>query len=320
MPSRNRQPNSLCGAIAVGLGICLVGANAAAQGIGSHLGVGVVAGEAAGLDDGYVHFGGFVPVAQADGQSLVFVDGSLLLFDESNDAVGGSVGLGSRSYCEATDTILGGSFYFDRRDSGIDEFNQIGVGIESLGDTFDARLNVAIPLNDSEAGSIALSTIDAELGALLTANDWAQFRAFIAAYGLFNDEIDDTAGVRGRFEVRIADRCFVGGYLEHDDVFDTTGGFTLEYRFGNGGAARDSSAANLLARLGDPVRRRRHVVVAENASVGLTTTGLGITSTGGPTPGGPTVTPGGTIDDPTIDPTGRGARPAYRPTVRKESL
>lgn len=292
-------------------------AQVVAQGIGSHLGLGLVGGEAAGLDDGYVHFGGFVPAAQRDDSSLLFVDGSLLLFNDSTDAIGGNLGFGSRAFSDITGTILGGSIYYNRRDLGADEFDQIGVGIESLGTNFDARLNAAIPLDDADGSSLAFSTIDAEIGALVAAPGWSQLYAFVGAYGLFHDVADDAAGVRGRVELRMADQCFVGGYIQHDDLFDTTGGVTLEFRFGRSGSAAEASATNLLARLGDPVRRRRHVVVGESASMGIAATSLGTTSTGGPTTGGPTVTTG-TVGGP-LTPS-EGGRERYRLPLRADDL
>ncbi|TWT94858.1 hypothetical protein Pla108_37090 [Botrimarina colliarenosi] len=164
----------------------------------------------------------------------------------------------------------------------------------------------------------SLATIDGEVGALLTGNDWWQLKSFVGVYGLFHCAIDDTAGVRGRVEARLADQCFVGGYVEHDELFDTTGGVTLEYRFGRGGSAAENSSKNLLARLGDPVVRRRHVLVAENAArLSITSLSVGGPTTGGPSTGGPGVTPGSTVDP---EPAGRGDRPTYVPPPRPDDI
>lgn len=288
---------------------------ASAQGIGSHLSVGTVAGEAAGLDDGYVHFGGFVPIAQPDSESLWFAEGSLLLFNEDSDQLGGNVGIGYRSLCDTTGTILGGYAYYDRRDLGLDEFDQLGVGVESMGELFDARLNVNVPLTDTQATTVGFTTIDAELGALLTEQGWAACRSYVGVYGLLHDEADSTAGVRGRLELRIADQCYVGGYVEHDDVFQTTGGFTFEYRFGRSSSASDDASQTLLARLGDRVNRRRHVVVANKAAIGLAPTAVAVPAAE------PEAEPP-VVDPPTVDPPatpeGEEERPGrpYRPPPR----
>lgn len=285
---------TLAGIGAAGLGLSALGysSEASAQGIGPHVGAGVLAGDAAGLDDGYVHFGGFVPLLQPDGKSLVFADGSLLLFDEGSEYLGGNAGLGYRSYCDTTGTILGGYIYYDRRDLDLYEFNQIGVGLESLGTIWDARFNVNVPVGNRQAnvsgggftfggsGFVsagksfnALTTVDGEVGALLYEKDECQFRAFAGVYGLFDDAIDDTAGVRGRLETRIADQCFVGAFIENDNEFNTTGGFTFEVRFGRGKSRSESSTHNLLARLGDPVQRRKHIAIAEQDTTTVLTDG-----------------------------------------------
>lgn len=137
LPKRWRQ--RVLAATAVGTTL-LVGPSALAQGVGPHASGGVVAGSAVGLEDGYVHFGGFVPIVQPDEQSLLFFDGSLLLMNEGSDYLGGNLGAGLRSYSYTTDTILGGYVYYDRRDLDLYEFDQIGLGLESLGRNFDARL------------------------------------------------------------------------------------------------------------------------------------------------------------------------------------
>lgn len=289
---------------------------ASAQGIGSHLSVGTVAGDAAGLQDGYVHFGGFVPITQPDDESLWYTEGGLLLFNDDSDQLGGSVGFGYRSLCDLTGSILGGYAYFDRRDLGADEFNQIGGGIESIGERFDTRLNFNAPLDDTQSANVAFTTIDGELGALLLQQDRVACRSFVGVYGLLHEDIEGTAGVRGRLELRLADQCYLGGYVEHDDLFETTGGFTFEYRFGRSGSASENSAQTLLARLGDRVNRRRHIVVARSAEFGLMPTSLSVPP---PEPEGetpdtgvpPAVTPEVVEETP--------GRP-YRPPVRPEEL
>ena len=99
----------------------------------------------------------------------------------------------------------------------------------------------------------SLSVVEAEVGAVLKEWEATQLKGFVGVYGLFDDSIDDSAGVRGRLEARINDQLWVGAHIEHDDVFDTTGGFTLEWRFGKGSCACQNSRTNPLARLGDPL-------------------------------------------------------------------
>ncbi|MCA9258151.1 MAG: right-handed parallel beta-helix repeat-containing protein, partial [Planctomycetales bacterium] len=276
-----------------GLALAVVGSDAAAQGVGPHFGGGVLAGNAAGLDDGYVHFGGFLPLVRPSDSSLFFADGSLLLYNDGADALGGNAGLGARFFCPELDRIFGGYAYYDQRDLGFWQVDQVGFGLETLGRMWDARLNVNLPTSNGPGltgvqasfvgNSIvlnglemySLSVVEAELGALLAEHKSVQWKGFAGVYGLIDDAIEDAAGVRGRLEARVKDKVWFGAYLEHDRVFDTTGGFTCEWRFGKGKCRCESSQCNLLARLGDPVVRRRHVALSRTAYAGTPLTNFG---------------------------------------------
>ena len=131
----------------------LVGGVAMGQGVGPHLGGGVLAGEAAGLDDGYVHFGGFVPLAQPVESVLFFADGSLLLYNEDTDTLGGNAGLGGRFFSPEFNRLFGGYVYYDRRDLGPWEVDQVGFGLETLGRWWDARFNVNLPTSSGPGSS-----------------------------------------------------------------------------------------------------------------------------------------------------------------------
>lgn len=284
---------------------------ARAQESGPQLGMGLLAGEAPGLDDGYLHFDGFVPLAGSDGESLIFFDGSLLLMNESSDQLGANVGLGGRAYCDSTQSLLGAYLYYDRRDLGLDEFDQIGVGFESLGDLFDARINVNAPLNEREASNVALTTVDGEVGALLLEDDLSSIRLFVGVYGLLHSEVDSSAGVSSRLEWRVGSRCYLGAYVQHDDLFDTTGGFTFSWRFGSRRFSSGSDSQRpydpVRSRLADPVYRRKHI------ATGSTTGPDALVTTGAPTT--PT-----TVEEPPVTTTvteveTSSGRP-YRPPVR----
>ena len=257
-----------------------------AQGIGPHYGVGVLGGEDVGLDDGYATFGAFVPLMSPVHNSLLFGNANLLLYNEQSDAVGGNVGGGLRFFDPCLDRIFGGYVYYDFRDRDLADYSQVGFGLETLGAVYDARLNVNLPTdtnNSLVAPSIfdspafggsngqniilgyeffqqALRTVDLEVGAMLLGNTSMQLKGYLGTYGLFADGVSEWGG-RGRLEVRAYDRVWVGGFVQNDGLFGTTGGVTAEFRFGRGCAP--SSYCCTASRLGDPVQRRQYIAVRD---------------------------------------------------------
>lgn len=270
-------------ALAAGLPAIVPSTHAQAQDLGTRFGMGHVAGQEVGLDDGYTRIGAFVPLMQRE-NLLLFSDTQLLLYNEQTEAKGGNLGGGMRYFDAAMDRIFGGYTYYDYRDRELAQYHQVGFGFETLGSIFDARLNVNLATDTDvqhvssglfgtprfggrggqnivvggDAYQQALSTIDAEMGGLLCGNDMLQVKAFIGAYGLYADGIDKP-GVKGRLEFRVNDTAWVSGFLQNDDLFGTTGGLSCEFRFGRSNPG--SSFRSVRNRLNDPVHRRNHIAV-----------------------------------------------------------
>lgn len=249
-----------------------------------YFGVGHMAGDDVGVDDGYSTFNAFFPLATGDAWT-VFSDSQFLLFNEQSDALGGSVGIGART-CDSTyDRIFGGYGYYDIRNTGSHKYDQLGFGFETLGPTFDGRVNFNFPTEMSRnivsftpdaptfggptgqnivvgAGLFErpLQVIDFEGGALLAGGDYWQLRSFAGAYNLYADEVNEW-GARGRLELRSGNRFSVSGHLANDRLLGTTAGINCQWRFGGGRTTR--SDYSVCSRLGDPVVRRRYVAVAE---------------------------------------------------------
>ncbi|HUG89580.1 MAG TPA: inverse autotransporter beta domain-containing protein [Planctomycetaceae bacterium] len=75
-----------------------------------------------------------------------------LSYSEASDAWGYNVGLGVRTTAGPAQRIWGGNLYFDYRDLGSPDFQQIGVGVESLG-PWDFRANGYLPVGDDTLGA-----------------------------------------------------------------------------------------------------------------------------------------------------------------------
>ncbi|WP_417749430.1 beta strand repeat-containing protein [Rosistilla oblonga] len=270
--------------LATGLPAVCAPSQSEAQQFGARYGLGHVAGEGVGLDDGYTRIGAFVPLMQPSSDVLFFTDTHLLLYNEQTEAKGGNLGGGVRYFDAAMNRIFGGYTYYDYRDRDIAQYHQVGFGFETLGSVFDARMNVNLPTNTDvqqvssgllgtprfggaagqniivgvEGYQQALTTIDSELGGLLYGEDAFQIKAFIGGYGLYGQDQSE-AGVKGRLEFRVNDTAWVNGFLQNDGLFGTTGGMSVEFRFGRGNPG--SSLQSVSNRMNDPVHRRNHIAV-----------------------------------------------------------
>ncbi|NJP11314.1 MAG: hypothetical protein HC866_19065 [Leptolyngbyaceae cyanobacterium RU_5_1] len=96
--------------------------------------------------DGFGSFEGFIPLQQTPGQDVVYLVGRLLLDNDAN--LGGNLLLGYRVYNPGANRLYGAYLGYDTRDTGNNLFSQLGLGFETLGDGWDARLNAYIPVGD----------------------------------------------------------------------------------------------------------------------------------------------------------------------------
>jgi hypothetical protein len=105
-------------------------------------------GAGVGYEDSFGAIEGFVPLRQTPRQNLTFLEGRLLIStDEAR--LGGNVVVGHRLYNATNDRTFGGYVAYDIRDTGDSVFNQLGGGIETLGENWDARINGYLPIGDN---------------------------------------------------------------------------------------------------------------------------------------------------------------------------
>ena len=285
------QLNSLLWA--VGLILAATTSPALAQGIDYQLGVGHDTGDSVGLDDGFTRFETWVPLSQPTPNTVLFGDLRFLLFNDQSEAVGANVGLGGRWYDSLANRIWGGYAYYDYRDTGPTDYDQISFGLESLGHLWDWRINGHIPFGYEQSllpgGQVeaiyegqnllltnltretALRGVHGEVARLLIDQGHYQVRGAVGAYGFTDRDSDiEAIGPRARVEFRGGDEFWLSAYIQHDDHFDTTGGVSFVWRFGvtGSGAGYSSSGGYVASRLGDPVERLQHVVISQSAAGG----------------------------------------------------
>ncbi|MEX0268046.1 right-handed parallel beta-helix repeat-containing protein [Leptolyngbyaceae cyanobacterium UHCC 1019] len=207
--------------------------------------------------DGFANIQGFIPLKQTPGKDLVFLEGRFLLDNDANP--GGSLVLGYRAYQAAAKRIYGAYLAYDNRDTGSNVFSQVGLGLETLGEGWDARINGYIPagntrqtvretaiasnysvsstrfqtnfllasgtrqqltIRDVEA---AMAGFDAELGGRLVKfpDDGGDLRGYGGLYYLSAAGSPSVVGVRGRLEARVTDNLLLGVAVQHDGLFGT---------------------------------------------------------------------------------------------------
>ncbi|NER25337.1 MAG: hypothetical protein F6J96_32505 [Symploca sp. SIO1C2] len=213
--------------------------------------------------DGFGRFEGFVPLLQNPGKDLLFLEGRLLLDNGAN--VGGNILVGYRAFNPELNRSFGGYIGYDNRDTGDSTFNQIGLGLESLGEIWDLRLNGYIPVGDTrqvvasstfdtgfqavgtpifQGNSLllsgerifrsttiqeaAMSGLDLELGAKIAefANG-GEVRGYGGVYYYDASGSPSTVGGKVRVEVKPTDSLNLGFGLQHDDLFGTNILFTV---------------------------------------------------------------------------------------------
>ena len=247
---------------------------------------------------------GFAPLIQTPGEDILFLEGRLSWLDY--ERVGTNLTLGYRSLDSAGDRIFGGYISYDSQDTGNNRFNQLGFGVERIGEDWDIRLNGYVPIgeNRKQVGSTVSTTsnatisdfafqghlllfsgtqtrqdtsqyeaamlaIDGEAGGkLLEISDFGQVRGYGGLYYL--DAASSTAlGWRARLEARALNNYTVGLGVQHDAVFGTN--FVFNFGVNFGGSDREKKEDRLLARLGEFVTRNNAIIVDEQTEITTST-------------------------------------------------
>ena len=240
--------------------------------------------EGAGTNE-YFGFGGWVPLFQKPGDNILFVEGRLL-WDIEDSTVGSNVLLGYRDYNPKSNRILGGYISYDNRDTGNNFYNQIGLGVESLGEIWDVLFNAYIPVGDTsetlsesisnpffEGNSVllerrrrvesAFTGVDLEIGKqLVTLGQTGELRGYagIYYYNAFEGD-DDVVGGRLRLAARINDYSALGLTLQYDEIFDTRLIANVRLNFPGSGLRRKKDRPTVLSRLGSAVQRINSITI-----------------------------------------------------------
>lgn len=236
--------------------------------------------------DGFTRLEGFVPLLQTPGETLTFLEGRLFL-DNDDANLGGNLILGYRTYNANSHRIWGGYIGYDNRHTGHNTFNQLGLGIESLGTVWDFRVNGYLPIGDTRQGvgdagvrdiffrrnflileqgqnkEAAMGGWDAEVGAKLAQiGTDGDLRGYGGLYWYDAEGTSEIWGWRVRLEARPSDNFNLGLSLQNDDLFGTNLVFTVGATFpGNRPQGLADEEDQVWARLAESVQRTNAIVI-----------------------------------------------------------
>jgi hypothetical protein len=229
-----------------------------------------------------------------------FVDQGLILGDIRgfrNDAGywGTNLGLGYRQYVEPWDRIFGVNFFWDYDSTSGVRFQQLGFGIETYGELFDARANAYFPdgttskllttqlVSGSQRFSghnllydltntfgTALKGADAELGVPLPGRLARRHdvRLFAGGYHYESDTTGTFAGWSGRLQGNLIPSLQLQLQVTNDRVFDTNVVFAVNWSYG-GYRQSEQERRNQFSRMTTPIQRQYNIVVARTSELEL---------------------------------------------------
>jgi trimeric autotransporter adhesin len=245
--------------------------------------------------DGVTNFEGFIPLRQTPGQDITFFEPRFLLDNDGN--IGGSLLVGHRVYDSQSNRTFGGYVAFDRRETDESSFSQLGLGLESLGEVWDFRLNGYIPLGNNrqlinetrsdtgysistqfERNLLLLSSRreqqvtriyeaglfgwDAEAGAKLAEWTDGDLRAFGGVYFYDAEGTDSTLGWRLRLQARPTQNLTLGLAVQDDNLFGTNLVASVGLTFPNiRPRGPITNTEEVVARLGEPIFRNPNIAV-----------------------------------------------------------
>ena len=211
-----------------------------------------------GWMNGLSRISGWIPLRQEVGEDVTFIEPRVVLDNEGN--WGGNLLLGHRAYDADSDRLWAGYASIDIRESGEGICDQLGLGLETLGDKWDVHLNGYMPIGscrknleeeffstgggvNSEANfegnllvlsetqgairtftdQIAIGGFD--LGTTFKVTEWddgaGDLRAIAGIYHLGAESIDDAFGWRLGLEVRPVEQITLGVVYQEDEMFGT---------------------------------------------------------------------------------------------------
>ena len=244
-------------------------------------------GQNVGVDTGFTTLEWFMPLSGDLENEMFFGDARFLIRDDAT--VGANVGVGYRWFMPEWNRILGANFYYDYRQTEENDFNQGGIGVESLGRWIDLRANVYMPAMQNRKprasffeghrlyiiSDYAMTGADYEVGVSLPYWRGIQGRGFLGGYYFEGPENVDAIGWRARGEVTFGECVALDLSVQDDDLFGQTAMVGLSFRYletlhppfpqarkpMEQMFFRVADNPSVVHRLGDPVERMQNIAM-----------------------------------------------------------
>ncbi|QDT93058.1 right-handed parallel beta-helix repeat-containing protein [Gimesia algae] len=243
-----------------------------------------------GYDDGYSNLGVLLPFTINPEQSMLFLDLRAMVTDEG--AGGVNLGAGWRAYSDNLDKIFTVAGWYDYDDGHYQDYHQLGLSGEVIGQYLTTRVNGYFPINNNEliisnnlSGSAYFQSnriylnrtrrsessyggVDAEIGGPLPVLGKFGIDGFVGGYYYNSDHDKSAAGVKFRAEANINDWWQMSVSYAKDDVFGSNAWMNVTLSIPEGRSDKWMRPKTLQQRMYQPMNRNYRVV----ANVKETTT------------------------------------------------
>ncbi|HAH48664.1 MAG TPA: hypothetical protein DCM07_28250 [Planctomycetaceae bacterium] len=243
-----------------------------------------------GYDDGYSNLGVLLPFTINPEQSMLFLDLRAMITDMG--AGGVNLGAGWRAYNDNLDKIFTVAGWYDYDDGHAQDYHQLGLSGEVIGQYLTTRVNGYFPINNNEiiisnnlsgtgyfqSNRIFLNRlrqsessyggVDAEVGGPLPVLGKFGIDGFVGGYYYNSDHDKSAAGVKFRAEANINDWWQMSVSYAKDDVFGSNAWMNVTLSIPEGRSDKWMRPKTLQQRMYQPMNRNYRVV----ANVKETTT------------------------------------------------
>ncbi len=240
--------------------------------------------------DGFTAVGEFMPFFFDSNDALLWLE--VRGFATYTKPGGGAnIGGGWRWYNEDFDRIIGFNIWGDYDAGHQRNYQQMGLGFESLGRYLDIRANGYIPFGktNNTLGSVvggpvtfgqnylllsryttteaAFTGFDTEAGGPMPLLGKYGLSGYVGFYFFTAANVDNFTGVSGRIQGQINENVTIGAQVTHDRTFDTNAQLQVVLTLPDGGMNRWLRQPRVRDRLTAPVFRNYRVVAHEDIHV-----------------------------------------------------